>query len=275
MTSRLGRALHTVRCRCDVAARLAVDPVSVVHRYGRPQDQEIVGLAASAVAFGNAKAFRAKLDDALTRLGPAPARALDDGARASARLRGWRHRMYRGEDLARLLGGARRVQRASGSLGARFVAELAAQPDLRRALAAFAGAIRAAGGLAPGSHILADPMANSGCKRLLLFLRWMVRPSDGVDLGLWKVSPSILLIPVDTHVHRLALNLGLTERRDLSWRTAEEITAALRRLDPRDPVKYDFALCHLGMARRCPSRRDAERCAGCGLRRTCRHWARS
>jgi hypothetical protein len=71
----------------------------------------------------------------------------------------------------------------------------------------------------------------------------------------------------------LALNLGLTRRQSLSWRTAEEITAALRRFDPRDPAKYDFALCHLGMVQRCPSRRDARRCEGCGVRPVCRHWA--
>lgn len=276
----LGRVLEAVRSRCDVAARTEADPVSVVHRYSRPLDQELVGLAASAVAFGNVKAFRAKLEQALERLGGDVAAALDDEPAVFAKLRGWKHRMYRGEDLARLLIGARRVQRARGSLGERFASDLAGQPDLRHALAAFVGAIRGAGGLgAPGprprsaAHILANPMASSGCKRLLLYLRWMVRPADGVDLGLWKVSPSVLLVPVDTHIHKLALNLGLTRRKTLSWRTAEEITAALRRFDPRDPVKYDFALCHLGMVQRCPSRRDARRCEGCGVRPVCRHWA--
>jgi uncharacterized protein (TIGR02757 family) len=281
MTNRLGRQLETVRSRCDVAARIAADPVSVVHRYRRPLDQEIVGLAASAVAFGNAKAFRAKLEDALERLGPHVVAALDDDLGVFVRLHGWRHRMYRGEDLAKLLIGARRVQRAWGSLGERFASDLAGQQDLRGALAAFVGAIREAGGLgAPGgersrtaAHMLADPMASSACKRLLLYLRWMVRPADGVDLGLWKVSPSVLVIPVDTHIHTLALNLGLTRRKDLSWKTAEEITAALRRFDPRDPVKYDFALCHLGMVQHCPSRRDGNRCQGCGVRGVCRHWA--
>jgi uncharacterized protein (TIGR02757 family) len=280
-TNELGRALQAVRAGCDTTARFAADPVSVLHRYGHPLDQEIVGIAASAVAFGNAKAFRAKLEDALERLGPDVRAALDDDRGVLAKLRGWKHRMYRGEDLARLLIGARRVQRASGSLGDRFGADLAQQRDLRHALAAFVGAIRQAGGFSrPGAgstrtaaHILADPMASSGCKRLLLYLRWMVRPADGVDLGLWKVSPSVLLIPVDTHVHKLALNLGLTRRTSLSWQTAEEITAALRHFDPIDPVKYDFALCHLGMVQRCPSRRDARRCEGCGVRPVCRHWA--
>ena len=101
----------------------------------------------------------------------------------------------------------------------------------------------------------------------------MARPEDGVDLGQWPLDPSRLLIPVDTHIHRLGRNLGLTRRRDVSWKTAEEITAALRRFDASDPVKYDFSLCHLGMLQHCPSRRDAARCEGCGVKSVCRHWS--
>ena len=107
----------------------------------------------------------------------------------------------------------------------------------------------------------------------MLLLRWMARPADGVDLGLWPVPTSLLLVPLDTHIHKLGRNLGLTARRDLSWKTAEEITAGLRRFDPEDPVKYDFSLCHLGMLQRCPSRKDPIRCEGCGIQSVCRHWA--
>jgi uncharacterized protein (TIGR02757 family) len=108
----------------------------------------------------------------------------------------------------------------------------------------------------------------------MLLLRWMARPADGVDLGMWPVPRSLLLVPVDTHIHKLGRNLGLTSRKDVSWKTAEEITAALSRFDPADPVKYDFSLCHLGMLQRCPSRRDPSRCEGCGVISVCRHWAR-
>ncbi|MBC7172411.1 MAG: DUF2400 family protein, partial [Polyangiaceae bacterium] len=107
------------------------------------------------------------------------------------------------------------------------------------------------------------------------YLRWMSRPSDGVDLGLWSVAPSALVVPLDTHVHRIARNLGLTERNDASWRTAEEVTAALRELDPDDPVKYDFALCHHGVSRECPSRRDSAKCGACVLHSVCVNWERS
>jgi uncharacterized protein (TIGR02757 family) len=139
-------------------------------------------------------------------------------------------------------------------------------------------AIRHAGGLhlrpqdRGAAHILPDPGKGSAAKRLMLLLRWMIRPADGVDLGLWPVPASVLLMPVDTHIQKLGYNIGLTDRSGASWKTAEEITAALRRFDPDDPVKYDFALCHLGMLQHCPSRRDPDRCAGCGVKPVCRHW---
>ena len=278
VSKRLRPVLEEVRARCDTEARLALDPVAVVHRYPRREDKELVGLVASAVAFGNVKALRAKLEDALVRLGPDVANVADDEDELRKRLRGWKHRVYRDEDLVRLLLGARRVQREHGSLGALFESEFARTKDLRSALISWVAAIREAGGLGKQSrgaaHILADPSGASGCKRLLLYLRWMARPDDGVDLGLWQVPSSELLIPVDTHIHKLARNLGLTDRKAASWATAEEITAKLRRFDPVDPVKYDFSLCHLGMSRRCPSHRDPVLCDGCGIKAVCRHWRR-
>jgi uncharacterized protein (TIGR02757 family) len=293
---RIGRALEGVRKRCDVAARRAADPVGVVHRFKDPRDQEIVALLAACVAFGNVKTIRDKLNDAVTRLGSRPSIVADDELDVFARMDGWIHRVFRGEDVARLVIGARRIQRAYGSLGRRFVLDLEAAGELRLGLATFCDAVRGAGGLplprarsrggtanepwaTPKTarrgpyHILPDPLGGGGSKRLLLFLRWMVRPADGVDLGLWKVSPSILLCPVDTHIHKLAKNLGFTRRNDVSWKTAEEITRALAVFDPADPVRHDFSLCHMGMLQRCPSRRDPARCEGCGVMPVCRHWA--
>lgn len=275
---RVKAALDSVRARCDVATRRETDPVSFVHRYSDPIDRELVGLVASAIAFGNVKAVMAKLEDLLDRLGPHPARAAEDPKALARLLRTWKHRVFLGDDVARLLAGARAVQRAHGSLGRLFEAELAARGDLREALAAWCDAIRRSGGLGRGgrrrgpAHLLADPRGSSGNKRLMLYLRWMCRPADGVDLGLWRVDPARLLMPVDVHVHRLGRNLGLTRQRALGWRTTEEITAALARFDPRDPVGYDFSLCHMGMLQRCPSRRDARLCEGCGIQSVCVHW---
>jgi uncharacterized protein (TIGR02757 family) len=276
----LHRALEDVLARADFAAHVASDPIEYVHRYrGAPLDAELVALVAASVAFGNVKALRAKLADALARLGPSPSRTADDPALVRKRLHGWVHRVYRADDLAGLVIGARTLQRAHGTLGDAFAAELrAAEGDLREGLARFVDAIRREGALGDGRgarHLLPDPRAQSGCKRLLLFLRWMVR-SDGVDLGLWRahLPPSALRMPVDVHILKLAKNLGLTRRAGTSWRTTEEITDALRRYDEADPTRFDFALCHLGMAQRCPSKRDPARCEGCGVRTVCRHWGR-
>lgn len=271
--------LDAVRARCDTEARKRSDPIEYVHRYERPEDRELVALAASALAFGNVKALRAKIEEALGRIGPDVAAAADDPARLRAALRGWKHRLFLGEDLARLLAGARAVQKADGSLGAALGRAFTEAGDLRGALVVWTERIRAAGGLDRPSrrrgpaHILSDPSKGSAVKRLLLLLRWMARPADGVDLGLWPIPPSALLVPVDTHIHKLGRNLGFTSRRDVSWRTAAEITDGLRRFDPEDPVKYDFSLCHMGMLQRCPSRRDPVRCEGCGVKGVCRHWA--
>ncbi|HZU83803.1 MAG TPA: TIGR02757 family protein [Polyangiaceae bacterium] len=276
---RVKRALDRVRARCDVEARRAADPVDYVHAYARPDDRELVALVAACVAFGNVKAIRAKLGDLLSRLGPAPALLADRPREIRARVRGWKHRVFRGQDVARLLVGARSVQRTHGSLGALFAAELARRGSLREALAAWCDAIRSAGGLRADArrrgpaHLLSDPRGPSGNKRLLLFLRWMARPGDGVDLGLWTVDPARLLVPVDVHIHKLSRNLGLTTRAAPSWRAAEDITRALARFDPADPTKYDFSLCHMGMLQQCPSRRDAARCEGCGVKPVCVHWS--
>lgn len=278
---RLERTLVALARDTDVAARLAADPVGIVHEFADPLDQELVGLLASCLAFGNVKTIRAKLRDALARIGRRPSLAADDAAKLRRSMKGFVHRVFLGEDVAKLMVGARRVQRAHGSLGARFAADWEATGDLRPALARFTSAIRDAGNLHATpkgrrgpAHILGNPAGSSASKRLLLYLRWMIRPTDGVDLGLWPLPPSILYCPVDTHIHKLARNLGMTKERTISWKAASDIASVLRRIDPDDPAKFDFALCHMGMLQRCPSRRDAARCEGCGVMPVCRHWAR-
>jgi uncharacterized protein (TIGR02757 family) len=275
--------LDRVRASVDVAARRATDPVEHLHGYPDPIDAEITGLVAAALAFGNVTIIRRSIGAALERLGTRPGRtvATEDFAALSRRLDGFAHRTARGHDLARTLAGAGALLRADASLGRTLRRHFdAAGGALQPALAAWVAALRAGagaparrrGGTGRAAELLPDPAAGSACKRLLLYLRWMARPRDGVDLGLWDLPTAALVVPLDTHVHRIALNLGLTARCDLSWRTAEEVTDALRRFDPDDPVGYDFALCHLGISKACPSRRDEVKCAGCGLRTHCVVW---
>jgi uncharacterized protein (TIGR02757 family) len=118
------------------------------------------------------------------------------------------------------------------------------------------------------------PSGGSACKRLNLFLRWMVR-RDGIDPGGWSaVTPAQLIVPLDVHVIRVGQCLGLTRYRSPGWRMAADITAALRLVDPVDPVKYDFALCHLGMLGHCGFGRYRGGDAACPLRGHCRPGAR-
>lgn len=120
-------------------------------------------------------------------------------------------------------------------------------------------------------HLLPDPSAGGCAKRWHMFLRWMVRPADGVDMGLWQeVDPGLLLIPLDRHISRIARNLGLTTRNTDDWKTAEEIAARLKDFSPTDPIKYDFALCHLGIAGECTHGKNLELCKKCLLAPACR-----
>jgi len=268
--------LDSLLAACDAKSIRGRDPVDFVHRYDDPRDQEIVGLIASSLAFGNVVAAGRSIDRVLTALGPDPAATVmeADHGELRRRFRGFVHRIYTGEHLASVLRRAGDLCRAHGTLGNAFVRfHRASDGDFREGLARFADALRGDSASRSLRHLVSDPRAGSACKRLVLYARWMVRPADGVDLGLWAIAPSKLVIPVDTHIHRISRNLGLTDRRTASWATAEEITAALREFDPDDPVKYDFALCHLGVSRECPSRPNTAKCERCVLQDVCNVWA--
>lgn len=267
--------LNALRESCDAESTRSRDPVDFVHGYDRPRDQEVVGLVAASLAFGNAVSARRSIGRVLAMLGSEPAATVMGSSHheLDRRLRGFVHRIYRGEHLASMLSGAGELFREYETLGDAFVHfHQASDGDFREGLARFADALRGDADSRNLRHLISDPRAGSACKRLVLYARWMVRPADGVDLGLWPIAPSELVIPVDTHIHRISRNLGLTDRRSATWATAEEITAALREFDPDDPVKYDFALCHLGVSRECPSRPDPAKCERCVLQGVCRVW---
>jgi uncharacterized protein (TIGR02757 family) len=258
----------------DAAARIARDPLQFVRRYHRREDQEVAALLASGMAFGRVDLFSPVLAELFRHLdrhgGPAAfVRDLDD-ARA-APLRGLVYRWVRGPDVITVLRGVRRAL-AGAPLESLFAGPGDLRSRLARGLDRLRDAAAADGPLTRGAlTFLPDAAAGSACKRWNLALRWLVRPADGVDLGVWTTfRPAELIIPLDTHVGRVSRFLGLTAREDASWRTAEQITAALRRFDPHDPVRFDFALAHLGISGACLGHRDVNVCPGCPLDRSCR-----
>lgn len=264
-------------------AHLANDPLSFCHRYTDPADQEIAGLIASSFAYGNVKIILRNLEEIFARMGPSPRAFVErfEPGPGLTLFAGFRHRFNDGRDLCALLLACRTMLEEADSIGEFFLGCYDAEcEDITLALSEFCAAILAMdyspvfgqGGVPADSYFpffFPSPVAGSACKRLCMYLRWMVRPADGFDLGLWRqVSPAKLIIPVDAHIRRIGYYLGLTGRKQADWRMAREITASLRRLDPDDPVKYDFPLCHLGISEGCVGH-DRLRCKTCPIVELC------
>jgi uncharacterized protein (TIGR02757 family) len=259
----------------------ATDPIQIVRRFTRDDDREIVGFIAGALAFGRVLSVLQSIERMVAVMGPEPAAYVRqfDPRRDGPAFAGIVHRWTRGPDLVALLWILRQMVDRAGSVEGFFLEGYGAHAeDIEGALTSFSTRalaldVKAAYRRVPERpgvcYFFPRPSAGSGCKRLNLFLRWMVR-RDALDLGVWRrVSPSQLIVPLDTHVIRVGRCLRLTTYTSPGWRMARDITASLRRLDPEDPVKYDYALCHLGMMNACGfSRAQAD--SQCPLRGVCR-----
>jgi uncharacterized protein (TIGR02757 family) len=252
----------------------ATDPVHLVRPFRRNDDREIAGFCAAALAFGRVQSVINSIRTLFGIMGAHPAafvREFDPGA-PHPELRQMVHRWTRGVDLVALLWILRQMLERSGSVENFFVEGLSSEHedvgpaldsfstralalDLRRAYGrpkpAPSGVERPAPSGVEGRpgvcYFFPRPSAGSACKRLNLFLRWMVR-SDEIDLGVWTQVPAArLIVPLDTHVIRLGHCLRLTKYASAGWKMAADITATLRALDPADPVRFDFSICHIGM----------------------------
>ena len=258
----------------------ATDPIHLVRRFERPADREVAGFCAAALAFGRVGSVLQSIGRLFAVMGPSPAeyvRAFEP-QRQARDLKPLVHRWTTGADLTALIIILQRMLQ-QGSIEDFFLEGFdAGEADLAGALESFSTRametnLRAAYGSRkprPGvAYFFSRPSCGGACKRLNLFLRWMVR-SDAVDFGIWKrIPPSKLVVPLDTHVIRVGRCLRLTRYVSPGWKMAADITATLRELDPHDPVKYDFSLCHIGMANACGFNR-AQGDAGCPLRGLCR-----
>jgi uncharacterized protein (TIGR02757 family) len=222
------------------------DPLEFLYLYKDLGDREIVALIASSLAYGNVKQILRSVSLVLEKMGPSPSAFLLNAPlnRIAGTFSGFKHRFTTGQDIARLLRGVRRVIEKHGSLEKCFLSRFHRRDqNVIPALSAFVENIFPEG----CDFLIPAPGRGSACKRLNLFLRWMVRRDD-VDPGGWDgVPPSKLLVPLDTHMHRIALTLGLTERKQADLHTAIEITEAFKRLSPSDPVRYDFVLTRFGI----------------------------
>ena len=281
---RLKAPLERLYREADWAARADVDAIRGPLRYPDPADREVVALLSACMAYGRVDLFRPWVEWALARMGESPHRFVlgFDPAKHARLFDGFHYRFNRARDLVAFCLATQRLLIEHGSLGAFFAAGFSAgDADVGPALERFVdGFLRQdlsaafpRNRLSYGyKHWFPRPSTGGACKRLHLFLRWMVR-REAPDFGLWTaIPPSALLIPVDTHIENMARSIGLTRRRSRNWKMAVEITARLRALDPDDPVKYDFALCHKRMSGQCLNRRDALVCAPCSLKPVCRHW---
>jgi uncharacterized protein (TIGR02757 family) len=258
----------------------ASDPIHKVRPFPDDADREIAGFCAAALAFGRVASVLNSIDTLFRIIGPHPAsfvRTFDPTA-PHPELRAMVHRWTRGEDIAALLWVLRLMLEQSGSIERFFAEGLDADAeDVGAALDHFSTRalgfdVRPAYGRRPKKpgvcYFFPRPSAGSACKRLNLYLRWMVR-ADEVDLGTWTtLSAAQLIVPLDTHVIRLGRCLRLTTYTSPGWRMAADITRALRRLDPDDPVRFDFALCHVGMMGACGFARP-QGSAQCPLRGEC------
>ncbi|HYR29075.1 MAG TPA: TIGR02757 family protein [Thermoanaerobaculia bacterium] len=245
------------------------DPLQLVLRYDEPADQEVAGLIAAAFAYGRAEYIVSNIGAVLEKMTPSPSHYLRtfDRREATKRFAGFAHRFHKTPDLVALLAAMARHD----SLGALFAAGYdEGDADIGPSLTRFVSALLPADAPQSLRYLLTDPRDGSACKRMNLYLRWMIRRT-APDLGIWRfANPAKLVMPVDTHIHRIATFLGLNDRATADWKAARAITDKLARFDPADPVRYDFALCRLGILDLCSTKRKKENCDVCLLRDVCR-----
>ena len=225
------------------------DPLSIPHRFSLPQDQEIAGFFAAIFAWGNRTTIINKSRELLERMDNAPhAFCLNASSADLKKLLNFRHRTFNDDDLLYFVEFFRSHYTAHPSLESAFTAGIQKNDvTVEQGLNHFKHYFFWLPHLRRTQKHIASPAQGSACKRINMFLRWMVR-NDGIDLGLWKnISPAQLVCPLDLHVSRVAKKFGLIDRPNADWASALQLTERLREFDPDDPVKYDFALFALGV----------------------------
>ena len=231
---------------------IPADPISLPHAFTDPRDQEIIGFWVAMLAWGQRKTILNKSMELVELMGGEPYRFITEHREEDrARFAEWKHRTFNYTDTLYFLEFLQYYYRENASLETAFSQFLTPEDeDIEPALRGFQELFFSLPDAPQRTrkHI-ATPARKSRCKRLCMYLRWMVRQDDrGVDLGLWKnISPSQLCLPLDVHVERVARRLGLLTRKQCDWIAVKELTANLRKFDAEDPARYDFALFGLGV----------------------------
>ncbi len=237
-------------------SKLEPDPLQFLHLFNDEKDIEVMGLIASLFAYGSLKQIIYSLNKIIeiTKNEPYSFIRQFDFQKDKIKFNGLKHRFYAERDITHLFSLIQTAYREFGSLKNLFSKGFNKNDEnVKNGITNFSEYFlnsykKMYGNFSNGIKFMFPlPQKGSACKRMNLFLRWMVR-NDELDCGLWnEISPNKLIIPVDTHIARICKQLKLTNRKNVNWKMAEEITGKLKRFDPVDPVKYDFALCHIGM----------------------------
>lgn len=253
------------------------DPLQFVYHYSKPADMEVAGLLAASLAYGRVQQIEKNLNDLFGRMGTSPyAFVMNFDKARRQKLNSFKHRFTTGRDISDLLSVLKKVLRQKGSIEKHFSSGYnKGDENILPALSRFCDSLyeiyseqngrKVSRGM---KYLLASPVRGSACKRLNLFLRWMVR-DDEVDTGLWKrIDKAKLVVPVDVHMGRLCRILGFHDRKVISLSTAVKITECFAEIEPADPVKYDFALSRIGILGSCTGRRR-NGCECCELFKFC------
>jgi len=286
---------------------LSPDPLEIVHKFQNPLDKEIIGLLASILAYGNVTTIIKSVNSVIETIGSSPINFILDfnPQKDTQRFAFFKHRFTSGMDIANIFFILKNIYKEYGSLKEfYYIGYNDSDEDIKNSLISFVDrflsypvifdnkdkkvavrfnahnklcrinptvtAISKAKDFPSLRYLFPSPRQGSACKRLNLFLRWMVRRGDKLDFGLWnKINPNKLIIPVDTHIAKICRNIGLTTRNSADWKMAKEITENLKKLDPDDPVKYDFVITRLGIVEKCPGKKMQNKCAQCLIKDIC------
>ncbi|MEO5357467.1 MAG: TIGR02757 family protein [Nitrospirae bacterium YQR-1] len=258
----------------DFKGRVLNDPIEFPMMYKTHADIEVSGLIAASLSYGKVTLFKPVIRLILQKMGKTPAEFLlnFDVKTHKDLFSGISYRFNRNEDVLALLFVISEILKNYGSVRNLFVSNFTGgiygsiHGFVQYAQRVDTEPVYGSGKKSDGFlQFFPDPAKGSACKRVNMYLRWMVRSGD-IDFGLWPEIPaSALVIPLDTHISKVARCLGLTKRKSNDWKAAVEITQALCGLNPQDPLRYDFALCHHGISGSCKAIRQADACNNCSL----------